>query len=156
MKSILAVAALLAALPVPAQTTGGPAFVLRWTGPEKTIEIEDHTIHMTVSIHEYDNPASSVPSSTRVLKKTARVTPEQMDSLRALLKQVGFWKLDPSYGAPATERHYPYTIEARVGRRSRTVTFRSHPMYGPAPDAFKQVERAIAALADAVTDWQEE
>lgn len=110
------------------------------------ISLEHETLRVTRLSHEYSSPVSAVPSSTHAFTSEYPVTSKDIEVLRAAL-QKGFFELPEACGAPAGERHYPYTIRAEMDGRRKEVVYRSNPSFGRCGEAFHRFEKALLDLA---------
>jgi hypothetical protein len=103
--------------------------------------------------YEYASEVSGNPSgSSSVNHPTLKITPEQVEALRAFVEECGFMDLEEAYGAPADERYYPYEITVYLkGGETRSVLFRSNPGYDDAPEAFQKLEDYLNDLTGSST-----
>ncbi len=120
-------------------------FILHYTGPKNKIMVNESSLtHYRKEEHHAPGSVSATPKSvtTNTLLDKAPLNKAQIDLLKEALSN-GFMELKPDYGAPTNERHYPFYINVSFNGQNKEVLFRSNPSYGPAPDAFKEVEAAI-------------
>lgn len=96
--------------------------------------------------HEYANPVSAVPSATKATTQRAVLKEEDLKPLKDSVRNSGFLRLPGFCGAPAGERHYPYTVRIVTGAGPHEVVYRSNPSYPDCPKAFHDVESALLAL----------
>jgi hypothetical protein len=82
-----------------------------------------------------------------VIRTDADLTAEQLDALDRMVGESGFFALSGAYGAPETDRHYPYRLTITRGKQSQGVIYRSNPAYEAAPEAFRSIEEHLLDLS---------
>lgn len=109
------------------------------------------TLVHTKTEHEFDNPTSSVPSRSKVVKVVdAKVDAAQLAGLEKAIRDSGFLQLKDRYGAEEGQRYYPYSIRVELRDATKQVEHRSNPSFEGPPEAFDRVTQALRALSDSV------
>jgi hypothetical protein len=72
--------------------------------------------------------------------ENAALSPGDIQTLLALIQQVGFMELSDTYGnAPPGQRYYPYTLEVTLGEAKKEVIYQSFPEAPPMPEAMAKI-----------------
>lgn len=146
MRSFGPVFFLALAFPLGAMGNKEEAFILHYSSPQDKIVINGLSVLWESSEFSFDNPVSSVPSSSRTVSHELSLTSRQLEALENLILQVDFFHLKDVYGAPDRERFYPYSLSVTYGDRKKTVSFHSHPQFESAPRGFAKIERFLMKL----------
>lgn len=121
-------------------------FEAHYSSSTSRVELVGLQLKVTRLEHEFANPVSAVPSSTKAVSQTALLKEEDLNPLKDAVRNSGFLRLPLSCGAPAGERHYPYTVRIVTDSGSHEVVYRSNPSFPDCPKAFHDVEGALLAL----------
>lgn len=132
-------------------TTQDADFILHYTSPNHKIIINESTLTHLQKIEHFDaKSVSSTPNSV-----TTKTLADKIPLSSALIAQLqetmnnGFMELNPDYGAPSDQRHYPHFFNVRYNGVNKEILYRSNPNFDPAPTAFKEVETALFNLSEA-------
>ncbi|QSJ15013.1 hypothetical protein JYQ62_24535 [Nostoc sp. UHCC 0702] len=121
-------------------------FVLTYSAPTVSIAVKNLSIIWSEKIESYNNPISAIPSQVTTQTRNKKLTNNQLDKLKKLIKSSGFMNLATEYGAPPNKRYYPYSISVCLGKKQKKVFYRSNPSYGNSPEAFQIVEDYLQQL----------
>lgn len=116
---------------------------LEYKSPSRSITIKDTSFVITNRKEVYDNPVSSIPSSSTFEDKSYSLTRKEVYNLIKFLQDQNFFELENAYGAPEAERHYPTKIFIKMLGKEKEVIYRSNPSFGSAPDSFQKIERYL-------------
>jgi len=122
-------------------------FAVEYRATNKRISIVNQTVQITEQNPKFDNPVSAIPSSTNPTTKTIKLTDSQFNDLKQLVESSGFMDLkEREYGAPKTERGYPYVLKIQHNSKQKAVIYKSHPNYPSCPEAFSKIEKYLNLL----------
>ena len=121
---------------------------IEYKAPFQEITVKGDSVFIQKDVAEYDNPVSSIPSSTKTFFYNSLLSRGEVKKLEKLVIKSGFFELKESYGAPADQRYYPYTLTVKIGTKTHSVEYRSNPSYEESPPAFKTIESHLNKLAD--------
>jgi hypothetical protein len=111
-----------------------------------SLELKDSSLIVTRKTDVYDNPVSSIPSSTQKEETKYTLSRQEISELSQFIKSSGFFDLEKESGAPSEERHYPTSIFIKLNSRSNEVIHRSNPSFESAPETFSQIEKYLLEL----------
>ncbi len=119
---------------------------LQYKSPNKSIEIKDTSLVITEKKDVFENPVSSIPSSSTFEDKNYTLTKKEVYDLIKYIQDNKFFDLNASYGASEGERSYPSTILVKMHGNEKEVVYRSNPLFESSPEAFRKVEGYILKL----------
>lgn len=119
---------------------------LEYKSPNKTLEIKDTNLTITEKKDVFDNPVSSIPSSSSFEDKNYTLTKKEVYNLIKFIEDNQFFALNSSYGAPIGERSYPTTISIKMHGNEKEVVYRSNPSFESAPESFRKLEAYLLQL----------
>lgn len=119
---------------------------LEYRSPNISLEVKDTLLTVTEKKDSFTNPASSIPSSSKLVVKKYTLTGNEVRDLVKFIRDNNFFYLKNSYGAPEKERNYLSSIFIELSGRSKKVVFRSNPSFEEKPEAFSKIEAYILGL----------
>lgn len=119
---------------------------LEYKSTNKSVEVNDTSLIITEKKDVFDNPVSSIPSSSTFEDKNYTLTKKEVYDLIKFIQDNKFFDLNSSYGAPDTERYYPTSILIRMHGKEKEVIYRSNPSFESSPEAFNKIEKYILTL----------
>ena len=119
---------------------------LEYKSPNKSIEIKDTNLTITQKKDVFDNPVSSIPSSSTFEDRNYTLTKKEVYNLIKFIEETQFFHLKDSYGAPVGERSYPTTIRIIMLGSEKEVVYRSNPSFESSPEAFRKLENYLVQL----------
>jgi hypothetical protein len=119
---------------------------LEYKTSNKSIQVRDTSLIITEKKDVFDNPASSIPSSSKFEDKNYTLTKKEVYDLIKFIQDNKFFDLNDSYGAPEAERNYPTQIFIKMLGNEKEVVYRSNPSFESAPEAFNKIETYLLKL----------
>lgn len=119
---------------------------LQYKSPNKSIEIKDTSLIVTEKKDVFENPVSSIPTSSTSEDKNYTLTKKEVYDLIKFIEDIKFFDLNPTYGAPEGERSYPTTLSIKMHGKDKEVVYRSNPSFESSPEAFRKVEGYLLKL----------
>ena len=119
---------------------------LEYTSSNKSIEIKDTSFSLTGIHNTYDNPVSSIPSSSRSEERSYSLSKKEVYDLIKFIQDSKFFELENTYGAPETERSYNTRILIRMHGKEKEVVYRSNTSFESAPESFSKIETYLLKL----------
>ena len=119
---------------------------LQYKSPNKSIEIKDTSLVITEKKDVFENPVSSIPTSSSSEEKNYTLTKKEVYDLIKFIQDNKFFDLNPTYGAPEGERSYPTTLSIKMHGKDKEVVYRSNPSFESSPEAFRKVEGYLLKL----------
>lgn len=135
--------------PAPVAIDTLETLVVTYNSPWMGITVENKKVTMVTTTHYFNkNNFSSVPdsTSTETTVDGKTLSDSTLNVLMNILDEQDFWELNDNYGAPESQRFYPYVLSARTIDQFKKVTFRSNPGYDLAPKAFTDLENFLKNL----------
>jgi len=147
MKIILGISIVLLLINCKSSTQSNDIFV-EYQSPTQHLIITDDSCKIDITSYEYDNMTSDVPSGSSVSTHNFVFDKEMLNKLMEVFETSGFFDLKLEYGAPETERYYPYSINFQSSTKKHSVLFRSNPSFESAPEGFSKVEKYILDIIE--------
>ena len=119
---------------------------IEYKSPNKSLEIKDTSLVVSEKKDVFDNPVSSVPSSSKVEERNYTHSKKEVYDLVKFIQDNQFFELNNSYGAPEAERSYPTKILVKMHGKEKEVVYRSNPSFESAPDTFSKIESYLLKL----------
>ena len=98
---------------------------IEYKSPNKSLEIKDTSLVVSEKKDVFDNPVSSVPSSSKVEERNYTLSKKEVYDL---------------------ERSYPTKILVKMHGKEKEVVYRSNPSFESAPDTFSKIESYLLKL----------
>jgi len=128
---------------VSACQTQVPSGFVHYTSAFEEIKVTPDSLFHTIITSEYDNPVSSVPSSSTSKTNAYKIENYQFTEVQQYIENAGFWNLNDAFGAPENERYYPYEISVKWGDKTKKALYRSSPGAEAAPSEFQNVVKYL-------------
>lgn len=119
---------------------------IEYKSPNKSLEIKDTSLVVSEKKDVFDNPVSSVPSSSKVEERNYTLSKKEVYDLVKFIQDNQFFELNNAYGAPEAERSYPTKILVKMHGKEKEVVYRSNPSFESAPDTFSKIESYLLKL----------
>jgi len=125
-----------------------PASMVRveYEAPFMSISMDAFTLQLSRTVIQDVQSPVAIPQTTGTENLSISVSGEDYRRIVALVEHPDFLLLENTYGAPESERFYPYRLTVTQWWKQKTVVFRSNPSWPGAPKAFLFLEQELLRL----------
>lgn len=124
-------------------------FYVKYSAYNIGYEVIGDSLYVTRVQMKFDNPTSATPSESLSEKYAQKISKSQVEDLKNLIAKSGFWNTEKNeYGAPSTERYYPYVLYIKENGREKEIIYRSHPNYEPSPKFLEEIAQFLNQMAN--------